>query len=240
MKRIEARELLWQEKDPEYKVFNDKIANCPAVPSIGVRVPGIRKIARKIARDGWEEFLAEMEEIAPDTEPPLMQEEHMLQGMVIGLAKMEDNARAVHLDHWIPGVLSWADCDTSVSDFKFMKKNQEFWYAYLTGYLAGGREFEVRCAIVGLMDYFINDTYIDRVLEIFSDTKADAPFYVKMAQAWALSVCFVKYRDKTLAVFEERRMDSWVQNKAIQKCRESFRVSPEDKELLKTCKIAKR
>lgn len=239
MRRTEARELLLGAQDPEYKVFNDKIANCKAAPSIGVRVPEIRKIARTIAKGDWEEFLADMESIPENTDLTLMQEEHMLQGMVTGIAKMEDEVRVKHLDQWIPGVVSWADCDTSVSDFKFMKKNQEFWFTYLTGYLAGGREFEVRCALVGLMDYFINDAYIDRVLEIFSDTRADAPFYVKMAQAWALSVCFVKYREKTLAVFEERRMDPWVQNKAIQKCRESYRVSAEDKELLKTCKIAK-
>lgn len=240
MRRTEVRELLIGASDPEYKVFNDRIANCKAAPSIGVRVPEIRKIARQIVKENWEEFLEDMERIQEDTSLPLMQEEHMLQGMVTGLAKMDDSERVRHLDQWIPGILSWGDCDTSVSDFKFMKKNQEFWYTYLTGYLAGGREFEVRCALVGLMDYFINDDYIDRVLSIFSNTRADAPFYVKMAQAWALSVCFVKYRDKTLAVFQERRMDSWVQNKAIQKCRESYRVSAEDKELLKTCKITKR
>ncbi len=240
MRRTEARERLYAAGDPEYKAFSDKITNCDTAPSIGVRVPRIRQIAREIAKDGWEEFLEDMEAAPADAPLPLMQEEHMLQGMVTGLARMEDGARVRHLDGWIPGVLSWADCDTSVSDFKFMKKNQEFWFTYLTGHLPSGREFQVRCALVGLMDYFINDRYIDRVLEIFGATDPADAFYVKMARAWALSVCFVKYREKTLPVFEEGNLDPWVLNKAIQKCRESYRVSAEDKEYLKTCKVTGR
>lgn len=276
MTRECVRALLLAAADSEYKEFNDKIANCQTAPSLGVRVPDIRKIAKQIVADGWEEYMAEMETLglAGETvmvssgnnseaemagsgnvgiQPPLLVEEHMLQGIVIGSAKMTDEQRVQHLDAWIPGVLSWGDCDCCVSSFKFMKKNQEFWFGYLSKWLDSGREFEVRVAIVALMQYFINETYIDQVLEIFArdyrerasfldndleGTKAASgisdgvPYYIRMAQAWALSVCFVKFRDKTWDVFARRNMEPWVQNKAIQKCRESYRVSKEDKELL--------
>lgn len=257
MNRIEVRRLLTEAADPEYKEFNDKIANCQVIPSIGVRVPQMRALAQKLAKDGWQEYLEEMEALAPVwqqdgrmTDSELFQEEHMLQGMLIGYAKMDDAERVRHLDSWIPGIVSWADCDCCVSGFKFMKKNQDFWFDYSVSWLPEGKmggkrkredpaqEFCVRYVLVALMQHFINDTYMERVLEIIrvSDEEA-SPYYVKMAQAWALSVCFVKYREQTLQLFEAQSLTAWVQNKAIQKCRESYRVSPEDKELLKGLKM---
>lgn len=259
MTRERVQVLLAEAADSKYKEFNDKITNCKAAPSLGVRVPDIRKIAKQIVADGWEAYLEEMEALGnlamtnsgnsgnaaaprngcPDIGLPLWQEEHMLQGIVIGCAKMPDQQRIQHLDLWIPGVLSWADCDCTVSSFKFMKKNQAFWFDYLSKWLYSGREFEVRVALVALMQYFINEEYIDRVLEIFArdyreevSFSAGVPYYIRMAQAWALSVCFVKFRDKTWDVFARQSMEPWVQNKAIQKCRESYRVSREDKEFL--------
>ncbi len=279
MKRMEARELLIQSADASFKEFNDRITNCTVAPSIGVRVPNIRGIAKKIIKDGWGEYLEEMEALSGQNpekrfleqdlkqggqetalcgDRMLLQEEHMLQGIVAGSARMSKEERVRHLDAWVVQILSWADCDCSVSSMKFMKKDQDFWYAYTTGWIAkaGGngtkqlqvQPFAVRFAVVALMQYYINDEYIDRVLEIFSSpcgyeasgslqSPDEEVYYIKMAQAWALSVCFVKYRDRTLHLFEKKSMDGWVQNKAIQKCRESYRVSQEDKELLKTLKF---
>lgn len=285
MTRQEALSLLKDAADLEYKEFNDRITNCDTAPSIGVRVPRVREIAAQVVKQGWEEYLAELESVcaerrehadgagqavipagwqgqatisadqqgqavipagrqgqAEETVPsaPLWQEEHMLWGIVIGRAKMDQEERVRRLNLWVPGILSWADCDCSVSSFKFMKKDQPFWYDYCVSWLSSDREYAQRFAYVALMQYFINDSYIDRVLEIFRGKEhgfADQPYYVKMARAWALSVCFVKYRDRTLPVFEARTMDSWVQNKAIQKCRESYRVSAEDKELLLQLKV---
>lgn len=276
MTRLEVRGALFAEADLAYKEFNDRLANCQTAPSIGVRVPKIREIAKQIIKNGWEGYLEEMEAQCPveglypdqrDTKKTdadkaenmdlgfisMYQEEHMLQGIVAGSAPMSLEERVRHLDQWIPGVLSWGDCDCSVSSFKFMKKDQDFWFCYLSKWLVSQREFEVRVALVALMQYFINEEYIDRVMGIFSrdyralfsgrkeagsyEKNSEVPYYIKMAQAWALSVCFVKFRDKTLEAFKGQRMEPWVQNKAIAKCRESYRVSKEDKELLKTWKM---
>lgn len=248
MNRIEGRNLLLQAADSAYKEFNDKLTKCDTHPSIGVRVPKIRKIAGEIIKSGWKQYLEEMEALfGRKAEPELLQEEHMLWGIVIGGARMEAEERRLHLNRWVPEILSWADCDCSVSGMKFMKKNQEFWFTYNMGWLrAGGMDgqetpsvqpFAVRFALVALMQYYINDEYIDRVLEIFAFPFPAADYYIRMAQAWALSVCFVKYRNRTLQLLEEKRLDAWVQNKAIQKCRESYRVSAEDKKRLEALKV---
>ena len=231
MNRQTCLQQLQAHTDKAYQEFNDRITNCNTAPSLGVRVPVIRQLAKKIAKTSPQTFLDEME-----AAQGLYQEGHMLWGMVIGLSKLSDTERALRLDKWVPGILSWADCDCGNSTLKFMAKLPTHWFPYCTKWLESTREFELRFAIVTLMQYFMTETYIDQLLLIFSADYGDA-YYVRMAQAWALSVCFVKFRDKTLALFQAKTMTSWVQNKAIQKCRESYRVSPADKELLKTLKI---
>ena len=93
----------------------------------------------------------------------------------------------------------------------------------------------MRFGIVSLLEHFINDTYIDDVLQILSDIRHDG-YYVKMAAAWALSVCYIKYPGKTSALVTENRLDDFTHNKMIQKICESFRVSREQKEELKKLK----
>ena len=87
-----------------------------------------------------------------------------------------------------------------------------------------------------LMSFYINDEYIDEVLEILKGIKSDK-YYVNMAVAWAFSVIYVKFKDKTQLIIESRCLSPWVQNKSIQKIKESFRVSSEDKAYLTQFKI---
>ncbi len=108
-------------------------------------------------------------------------------------------------------------------------------YEFLQSYLVSDREYELRFAAVVLMQYYITEDYIDTVLDWYGKICVDA-YYVKMAVAWGLSVCFVKFRDKTLAFLQNCDIDRFTYNKAIQKIRESYRVSEEDKEMLKEMK----
>jgi 3-methyladenine DNA glycosylase AlkD len=87
-----------------------------------------------------------------------------------------------------------------------------------------------------LMDYYIDDEYIDKTLDILSKTDTDF-YYVNMATAWALSVAFVKYKEKVLNLLKSKTLTKTVQNMTIQKIRESNRVSKEDKELVKAFKV---
>ena len=228
MDRAEALRELMEKRDESYKAFNDVIANCPEIPSLGVRVPQVRAIAARAAREDPEAYFASMEECRE----PLYAEEHMLWGMAVGCTKKRSiDWYQERLDRYVPGIASWADCDCGTSTLKFMGQNQEEWFLYLEKWLKSQREFELRFGIVALMDYYINDSWIDRALAYFCMPLSQA-YYVRMAQAWALSVAFVKYREKTLERLQAGLGDPWVQNKAIQKCRESRRVSREDKELL--------
>ena len=215
-----------------YKEFNDRILNAPSMPTLGIRIPKLRELAKEAAKEpegGW------LDEMLRDHGSCVYQEEHMLFGMASGYRKASREEHAAMLDIWVPGVLSWADCDCSTSTYKWMEKDPEFWFSYLEKWLNSSREFELRFGVIALMDHFLNDRYIDEVLRRYADIRSE-DYYVRMGIAWGVATAYVKYPEKVLGLLKEKKLDIWTHNKAIQKCRESRRVSAQDKEMLNALK----
>lgn len=212
--------------EPEYQAFHSKLL--PGIEHImGVRVPALRKLSKKIAGTDWRTYL--------EAECFETYEETMLHGLVIGYAKMDEEERLKRLDVFVPHINNWAVCDCCTSTYKFMKKDQDIWADYLMKQIKNGTEYSIRFSVVALMDYFINDEWIDHVLQTYENISHDG-YYVKMAVAWGISVCYVKYPEKTMRLFQENKLDMFTHNKAIQKIRESFRVSKKEKDELKKWK----
>lgn len=218
---------LEQYADIKYKAFNDSLV--PGIrPSYGIPVPRLRALAKELAQGDWQGYLA----CAEDT----TNEERMLQGFVIGYIKCEFPVFLQCLSHFIPKIDNWAVCDTVAATLKQVKKHLPEFLDFLRPYLSATEEFQLRFAVVMLMDYYLTPAYIDMVLDTLCHVAHDG-YYVKMAVAWALSVCFVKFRDKTLPVIQNNGIsDNFTHNKAIQKICESYRISQEDKQLLRGMK----
>jgi len=214
--------------DEEYKSFHGSLIPGVKTEFLGVRVPKLRTVAKRIIRENWREFLKEYE----NTD---IYEIIMLYGMVLAGAKCDFEEKLGYVRKFIPKIDNWAVCDVVCGDLKDIKMNRKRMYEFLQPYLVSDREYEVRFAAVALMQYYITEDYIDTVLEWYKKICLDA-YYVKMAVAWGLSVCFIKFREKTLAFLEDCEIDKFTYNKAIQKMRESYRVSKEDKEMLKGMK----
>ena len=227
------RDRLKTLSDEAYKEFNDRILNAPSMPTLGIRIPKLRELAKEAAKEpegGW------LDEMLRDHGSCVYQEEHMLFGMASGYRKASREEHAAMLDIWVPGVLSWADCDCSTSTYKWMEKDPEFWFSYLEKWLNSSREFELRFGVIALMDHFLNDRYIDEVLRRYADIRSE-DYYVRMGIAWGVATAYVKYPEKVLGLLKEKKLDIWTHNKAIQKCRESRRVSAQDKEILNALKL---
>ena len=103
------------------------------------------------------------------------------------------------------------------------------------GYLKSQEEFEIRFALVSMLDHFITEEYKDRIFQAVESVHHDG-YYVKMAAAWLVSVLYVKFPNETEAFLQKNTLDDFTHNKSIQKIRESYRVSKEDKERLNTMK----
>ncbi len=226
MRVTEARAMMEARHD---KGCRDTFIKCVPGASgvLGIRSADMKAIAKTIAAGDWHGFLT-------DPEPMVYAEELSLKGLVIGSLKEKFEVVEPLLREFVPKLDSWASCDTLCASLKMTKKNMEPMLALVKEYLHSEREYELRFAIVMLLCYYIDEEHIDYVLSSYDSVHREE-YYIRMAVAWGLSVCFVKQRDKTLAYMSDpNSLDKWTFNKAIQKCTESFRVSAEDKALLRS------
>lgn len=220
------RNTLFELQDKAYQKFQSGL--CPNVNDIiGVRIPELRKLAKKISKENSKEYLEKV--------PKEYYEEKMLQGFVIGYMKATLEERLTYLDKFVPIIDNWAICDCCASTFKFTNQYQKEMWKYLQKYLSSKKEFELRFAVIMLMDYYITEEYIDKVLEIYNNINNEG-YYVKMGIAWALSVCYVKFQSKTMKLLQNNQLDDFTYNKALQKMIESDRIDNISKRKLKEMK----
>lgn len=216
--------------DKRYREFNSSLL--PGTDNVlGVSIPKLRKFAKQLAKEltteEWSTFVKDA--------TPTYYEETMLQGMVISLTKMELQDRIPYVKMFIPRINNWAVCDIFCGELKTtVNKHKEYMWDFIQTYLKSDQEFELRFGIVMLLHY-IDSEYIDHIL-IYSDTFRHEGYYAKMAMAWLLSICFVKFPEKTMNQLEQSNLDNWTYNKALQKIVESLRVDKATKEIIKSMK----
>lgn len=222
-----VRNSLFQMQDLKYKEFHSNL--CPNVDDIiGVRVPVLREYAKELYKNN------KLSEIKIGNK---YYEELVIQGMIIGFQTKEPIEEVIkQIKKIVPKINSWAVCDVFCAGLKITKKHPKEIFNLIQGYLKSEKEYELRFAIVMLLDYYINDEYIDKVLQILDNVKSDK-YYVQMASAWAISICLVKYYEKTILFLEKCKLDKFTYNRAIQKAIESYRIQDNKKQELRKMKI---
>lgn len=194
---------------------------------IGVAMANIRKLAKQVFKGGYDSFL---EVSLPKTIMNQTYEETLIEGLVIAQIKSQE-IQFKYLEKWLPKIDNWATCDSTTSSFKHSKMNDEY-FPWFYEKCFSSEEFIARFGITIIMNNFLDKKYLDQIFDMCESVKNDA-YYVKMAIAWLVSFCFMKYRDETLEFLKRGSLDKFTHNKSISKCRDSYQVSPEDKELLK-------
>ncbi len=218
-----VRKELFRLADSEYRKFSSGL-----IPEektmIGVRLPQLRKLAKSIAKGDWKSFLQKAE----DT----YFEEIMLQGMVIGYIKTDIEEQLTYIADFVPKIRNWSICDSFCAGLKCAKEHPDKVWAFLQPYFSSVKEFEVRFGIVMALNYFVDSTHIDAVLNRIAQADLKT-YYAQMAAAWALSVCFVRFPEKTKRLLQQDRIDSFTYQKTLSKIIESNRVDDEEKQKLR-------
>lgn len=222
----EIKEQIYKLADEKFKDFHSGL--CPGTTNIvGVRTPILRNYAKELSKKySLEELLQEID----DT----LYEEIVLQGMLIGLSKDIEEVLK-YTKTFIPKIYNWATCDVFCAGLKITKKHKKKMWEFIQEYINSDKEYEIRFGIVMILDYYIDEEYLDKNFEIFEKIKNDN-YYVKMAIAWAISICLIKYYDKTIKYLKKAKLDNWTYNKSLQKAIESYRISDEQKEVLRKMK----
>lgn len=221
------KEELKSLQDKKYKEFHSKL--CPGTNNIiGIRIPVLREYAKTLLKE--KDFKTLINNIDDE-----YYEEIMLQGMLIGLVKKDFNEIKPYIENFIPKINNWAICDTFCAGLKITKKYKEEMWNLINKYVTSDQEFYIRFAVVMILDYYIEEEYIEADFKIFNNIKSDK-YYVQMAVAWAISICFIKYYEKTIEYIKTADLDEFTYNKAIQKAIESYRITKEQKDILKKMK----
>ena len=222
----DIRKKLFEMQDLKYREFHSSL--CPNVDKIiGVRIPQLRMMAKEIATSDCKDFLENVQDE--------YYEELVLQGLVIGYAKISIEETFEYLQKFVPKINRWAVCDTTCSNLKITKKHMQEMWEFLKQYTNSDKEYEIRFALVMYLNYFLTDEYIDEILQKI-DKIENKEYYVQMAIAWLVSFAYIKQREKTEVFLQKNNLDEFTQNKSIQKICESYRVSKEDKERVRKYK----
>ena len=227
MKRNEIVAELFRLQDKEYARMQAKII--PTVSPdriIGVRTPALRDFAKSLNKDqDIGEFLSYL--------PHQYFDEDQLHAFVISLERDFDKCIA-EVDAFLPFIDNWATCDQLSP--KSFKKEPEKLLPYILIWIKSDKTYTVRFAIGLLMQHFLDDhfdlKYADEVAGIRSEE-----YYIKMMIAWYFATALAKQYELVLPYLKDKRLDDWVHNKAIQKSIESYRITDEQKEYLRTLKV---
>lgn len=212
--------------EPSYQQFaTSLIPDCR--PMLGVRIPHLRKIARRLAKETPLEYLAQAPE---DTF-----EELMLKGLVIGYLQTDWETLLEEIARFVPKIDNWSICDSFCSSLKRVKEAPDRFWCFLQPYLNATRPFELRFAIVMLLNYYIDDAHLSAVLTSLEGIHSQ-DYYVKMAIAWAISLCFIRFPEQGLCFLQRTSLDTDSYNKALQKICESRQVDASTKAIIKKMK----
>ena len=225
----DIQDTLFEMQDVKYKDFQSKLIPTVDPKSvIGVRTPELRKFAKKLVKDGaYQDFLDDL--------PHQYFDENQLHTFIV--SEIKDYNRCIEeVDRFLPYVDNWATCD-QMSPKVFRKYKGEL-LANIKEWMLSDETYTVRFAIGMLMEHFLDEDYDMAYPEMVAEIRSEE-YYINMMVAWYFATALAKQYETILPYFENHKLDTWTHNKSIQKAVESYRITAEQKEYLKSLKVKK-
>ena len=222
---IKDKFFLYQ--DLKYRDFHSSLVpNIDKDRFIGVRTPILRNLAKEMIKDGsYKEFIKDL--------PHYYYEENTLHSCILSLYK--DLEELINeLDIFLPYVDNWATCDLIRP--KAFEKDLDRILDKVKEWINTEDVYSIRFGIVTLLSFYLDDSFSNEINEIVLNINND-DYYVRMAQAWYFSYALIKQYEYTIDIFKDKRLDKWIHNRSIQKAIESYRITPVDKNYLRSLKV---
>lgn len=226
---LKEYQLLWKnlsnKKEESYRKFSQKIISTK-YPMLGIRIPLLRKQAAIIAKTDVFSYL----DLAKDT----TYEEVLMQGILLGKLKGKEDLEK-YLSAFLSKIDNWAICDMTVSSLKLVAKEKDYFLKVIDTYLKSQEEYTVRVGLVLLLNYYVEDAFLEEIFSRVLKVQSQA-YFVEMALAWLLCECYIKNPDKTFTFLKSAPLSYSVLSKTVSKVCDSFQVKMEDKDRLKKYK----
>lgn len=225
--RKEIQDTLFSMQDTKYRDFQVKlIPGSDTETMIGVRTPVLRSLAKELAkREDISVFLDDL--------PHKYFDENQLHAFIISAGKDYDVA-IKRVNEFLPYVDNWATCDQMSP--KIFKKHKKELLDEIKKWLKSKETYTIRFGIGMLMEHFLDDDFDPKYPKMVAGVKSEE-YYVRMMIAWYFATALAKQYDAVIPYIEEKKLDPWTHNKTIQKSVESYRITPEQKEYLRSLKI---
>ena len=217
---------LFELQDIPYRDFQLKLIPGQQADSfIGVRTPALRSLAKELINGGnWQDFTHSL--------PHRYFDENQLHAMILSQLGVF-NIAAEEVENFLPYVDNWATCDQLRP--KAFRKDKPALMAMIRRWIVSDKTYTVRFATGMLMCHFLDDDFSPEILELAASVRSQA-YYINMMTAWFFATALAKQYTAALPYITQRRLDPWVHAKTIQKARESYRISDEQKSFLLTLK----
>jgi 3-methyladenine DNA glycosylase AlkD len=212
--------------EESYKEFNSKIIPTKQ-KTLGVRTAALRKLAENIAEDDPMSFIV--------IDKQNIYEMILLEGMTLSYWDKPFTDLLPLTERFLNKVDNWAQVDSTICDYKNIKKEKKEILHIVKIWLKSDKEFFVRAGLVMLLAHYVDKKHLKTIFKLSQKVKHTG-YYVYMANAWLISQCMAKYPEETIVFLKDNTLDKRTHNKAIQKSRESYRVSKENKEKIKLLK----
>lgn len=211
--------------DEKYRLFSCKLLpDAVRKTVIGVRLPRLRTLAKNMVKNG-------AYAIVLNSSIGSTMEEKMVYGMLIGYAPLTDEQKFDYLLKFVPKIDCWSVCDCVCVSLKF-KDKKKLWAFLLKNYAKSTAEFELRFVLVMALNHFLEEKYLEDVLMLVENISSPA-YYVVMAQAWLLSMLYVKFPQSALDFLTSHKVSTIVYAKTLQKILESKQISQIQREKIK-------
>lgn len=225
MKNMDLFAILSSMADEKYRLFSCKLLpDAVRKTVIGVRLPRLRTLAKNMVKNG-------AYSIVLNSSIGSTMEEKMVYGMLIGYAPLTDEQKFEYLLKFVPKIDCWSVCDSVCVSLKF-KDKKKLWAFLLKNYAKSTAEFELRFVLVMALNHFLEEKYLEDVLRLVENISSPA-YYVVMAQAWLLSMLYVKFPQSVLDFLTSHKVSTIVYAKTLQKILESRQISQIQREEIK-------
>lgn len=223
----DIQKRLFELQDKKYKEFHSRLM--PTVNPdtiIGVRTPMLRKLAKELSKKP--EYMEYIHML-----PHTWYDENNLHGFLIESLK-DYNVCVEAINEFLPYVDNWATCD--LMSPKVFKKHRQELLQQIKIWIKSEHTYTIRYGIGMLMTHYLDEDFKEEYLECAASIYSEE-YYVNMMIAWYFATALAKQPQAALPYIEEKRLEAWTHNKAIQKAVESYRISAEQKAYLKTLKV---
>ena len=225
----DVRKRLFEMQDTGYRDFHARLV--PTVEKekiIGIQIPILRKFAKEFGK-------TERSEMFLKVLPHQYYEENNLHGLLIEQIRDYDKCLK-ELERFLPYINNWATCDLLA--LHMMKKHRDIFIREIYRWMESDKPYIIRFGISMLMRHYLDEGFKPEYPEKVAAIRSEE-YYVNMMRAWYFATALAKQYEKILPFLEEQRMDIWTHNKTIQKSIESYRITQEQKDHLRTLRIKK-